>query len=237
MPLSAAQVVSRLKSGTFLGCLSDEILGALVRGGSSTTYPKGQTLCWRGDAGDCAYVVLSGKLKVTNTTADGREVGLNFIGIGDVVGEIGLLDGKERTATVSALEDSEVFVLHRRDLLPILAAHPESMLEIVRALCEKLRLATAIIEGSAHDMAARLADGLIRLANQHGVTRKGRIRIELEMSQTDLGNYIGLSRANVSRQLARFKTDDIIALEGGKIVIINEERLAKVASTVHVRRH
>lgn len=219
-----------LQRSSFLGALPDHVIGHLIRGGSQKNYAKGQVIFWRGELGDTALIVLSGRLKVTNTTEQGHEIGLNFLAAGDIVGEIALLDGGVRTANVVALENSNVFTVHRRDLIPVLSAHPQAMQEIVEALCAKLRIATSIIEDSSLEMGARLAKGLLRLAHQHGTARKDQIRIELTLSQSELGYYVGLSRANVSRQLAQMKADGILSFEGSKIVVLDEGKLTNVAT-------
>jgi CRP-like cAMP-binding protein len=220
-----------LKGSTFLGLLSDAALQALVRSGRLKKYAPGDIICRRGDQGDSVLVVCSGSLKIKNTTHDGRDVGLNFLGVGDVAGEIAVLDGGERTADIIALEETEVFVIQRRDVLPVLTSHPQAMLAIVEVLCEKLRTATAIIEDSTHDMLGRVARGLMRLAQQHGRRRKDRTRINMKLSQAELGSYVGLSRANVSRQLTELKARGAIAIDDAYIVILDEKALIAATST------
>jgi CRP/FNR family transcriptional regulator, cyclic AMP receptor protein len=220
-------VLTFLKGSTFLGLLSDTALQTLVRAGRSRRFAQDEVICRRGDEGDSVLVILSGSLKIRNTTLDGRDVGLNFLGVGDLAGEIALLDGGERTADVIALEETEVFVIYRRDVLPMLTSHPEAMLAIVEVLCDKLRTATAMIEDSTHHMTSRVARGLLRLAQQHGRRRKNRTRINLKLSQAELGSYLGLSRANVSRQLSELKARGAIEVDSAYIVILDEGLLVQ----------
>lgn len=228
-PHPSDEILAFLKGSTFLGLLSDSALTTLIRSGRTRQYSAGAIICRRGDIGDSVLVVLSGSLKIRNTTHDGRDVGLNFLGVGDVAGEIAVLDGGERTADIVALEDAEVFVIQRREILPILTIHPQAMLAIVEVLCDKLRNATSIIEDSTHEMLGRVARGLMRLARQHGRRRKDRTRINLKLSQAELGSYLGLSRANVSRQLTDLKASGAIEIDGAYIVIIDEALLTKAA--------
>ena len=228
-PHPSDEILAFLKGSTFLGLLSDSALTTLIRSGRTRQYSAGAIICRRGDIGDSVLVVLSGSLKIRNTTHDGRDVGLNFLGVGDVAGEIAVLDGGERTADIVALENAEVFVIQRREILPILTTHPQAMLAIVEVLCDKLRNATSIIEDSTHEMLGRVARGLMRLARQHGRRRKDRTRINLKLSQAELGSYLGLSRANVSRQLTELKASGAIEIDGAYIVIIDEALLTKAA--------
>jgi len=218
-----------LRNHTFFGGLSDTALDALIARGHTRRYAKGDTIYRRGAPGDSLMVLLAGRIKVTNINADAREVVLNFLGVGDINGEIAALDGKERTADAVAIEPCEVFVVYARDLLPVLRANPEALLEIVQILCEKLRSASAIIEDNTLEMRGRTARGLQRLAQQHGRTSKHGIRLQLTLSQRELGGYLGLSRENVSRQLGQLKDANVIRLEGLQIVITDEEGLAAIA--------
>jgi CRP/FNR family transcriptional regulator, cyclic AMP receptor protein len=219
-----------LRSNTFFGGLPDDALDALIGKGHTKKYAKGATIYRRGESGDSLMVVLSGRIKISNTTADAREVILNFLGVGDVNGEIAALDRRERTADAVALEDCEVFTVYARDLVPTLTAHPEAMLDIINILCDKLRSASAIIEDNTLEMRGRTAKGLLRLCQQHGRTGKDGVRLQLAVSQRELGSYLGVSRANVSRQLGELRDANVIRIDGTQITITDEEGLSAIAA-------
>jgi CRP/FNR family transcriptional regulator, cyclic AMP receptor protein len=220
-----------LRNNTFFGGLPDAALDALIRRGHTKKFGKGDAICRRGEPGDSVMVLLQGRIKVSNVNVDGKEVVLNFLGVGDITGEIGALDGNERTADAAALEPCEVFAVHARDLLPTLTAHPPALLEIIQILCEKLRSTSAIIEDNTLEMRARTARGLLRLARQHGRTTRSGVRLQLPMSQTELGNYLSISRENVSRQLGRLRDANVITVNDQQIIISDEEGLAEIAAT------
>lgn len=228
-PSKAARLLSFLRSNTFFGALSDEALDALIRKGHVRTFPKGGTIFRRGDPGDLLVVIVSGRIKISNVTADAKEVVLNFLEPGDINGEIAVLDGNARSANAIALEDSEVLAIHGRDLMPALLAHPQAMLEIMQILCQRLRATSAIIEDGTLAMRGRTAKGLLRLAHQHGRTSKDGIRIHPILSQDDLGRYLDISRENVSRQLGHLKDANVIRIEGSQVVITDETGLAAIA--------
>lgn len=226
---TAERIRPFLKNNTFLGGLPDAALDTVILRGHVKHYSKGETICHRGDPGDSVMMILNGRVKITNINSDGKEIVLNFLGVGDLSGEIAVLDGKERTANAVALENSELFVVYARDLLPVLAAHPEVMLEIMQILCEKLRAASAIIEDNTLEMRARVAKGLLRLAQQIGRTSRDGIRLDLTVSQSELGNYLGLSRANVSRQLSQLKIANVLRIQGAQLLIVDEKGLTDIA--------
>ena len=223
------RVLPFLKNNTFLGGLPDHALNDLIARGHIKKYSRGETIYRRQDPGDTLMMVLTGRIKVTNVNADGKEIVLAFLAPGDLNGEIAVLGGKERSANAIAVEQSEAFILYARDLLPALCAHPNVMLEIMQVLCEKLRLASAVIEDNTLEMSARTAKGLLRLAEQFGKREKGGIRLDVKVSQSELGKYLNLSRANVSRQLGRLKEANVIELLGTQILIIDEGVLTEIA--------
>ena len=227
----AERLLVFLKSNTFFGALSDAALDALIRKGHIKKFSRGDTIFRRGDPGDFLVVIVSGQIEISNITADAKEVVLNFLDSGDINGEVAVLDGNARSANVTALEDLEVFLIYGRDLMPVLLAHPQAMLEIMQILCQRLRATSAIIEDGTLAMRGRTAKGLLRLAHQHGRTSKDGIRIHPILSQDDLGKYLDISRENVSRQLGHLKDANVIRIEGSQVVITNETGLAAIAES------
>lgn len=217
-----------LKSGTFLGRLPEVVFDALVARGVIRSHAKGDFLYRRGEPGDRLFVVVSGRVKMTNVSAGAKEIVLHFLGVGDIFGDVAALDGAERAADAQALEDCEVFVLFSRDLIPTLLEHPDAMLEIVRELCRKIRVGAAFIEDSTLRMRGRIANGLLRLARQHGSVGQDGVCLELTMSQEELGNHCGLSRPNVSRELGQLKLAGAIKMEGARIVIVDQDVLVEI---------
>ena len=225
MTTSQDRAREALKALSFLGGLPDAMLEQLASRAHAKRYRKGETIITRGDDGDSLMIVLAGRAKISNITSDAREIVLNFLGKGDVIGEIAILDGAPRTASAFAIDDTEALVLYRRDLLPVLLKSPDTMLELIKILCEKLRAASSIVEENSLPMAARAAAGLLRLADQHGRVVKGGTLIDLKLSQRDLGSYLGLSRENVSRQLGLFRDIGVLRIDGSEIVILDRGAL------------
>ena len=219
-----------LTKNTFLGRLPDVVLDALVRKGQVRTYERGTLIYRRGDPSDSLMVLIAGRVKISNTSVGGKEVVLDFLGVGDIYGEFSALDGKERAVDAVALEDLEVFVVYSRDLLPTLIAHPHAMLEIIRVLCERARAGAAIIEDNTLEMRARAARGLLRLARRRGQRSADGATLQLTISQEELGKHLGLARTNVNRQLRQLKLANLIRIDGAKICIIDEKGLEEIGA-------
>jgi CRP-like cAMP-binding protein len=219
-----------LDDNDVFGALPETDLVRLIAYGSTRRYATGETIFQRGEAGECMMIVLSGRVKIANYSADGKEAVLNFIEPGQVFGEIALLDGRARTADAIAIEPTELFELYRRELLPFLEDHPGAAIRLIEVLCEKLRHTTRIVEDIMFlNMAPRIARGLLRLAEEHGRRRGGRTRIDFKLSQRDLGGYVGLARENINRQLRAWRSQGHVTVEEGYITILDEQALRRIA--------
>jgi len=219
----------------FLGRLPDDALDSLLHKGQLKRYGKGEAVYQRGDPSDSLMVLISGGLKLTIISMHAKEIVLQFVIPGETFGEIGALEGSGRSSSAVVLEASEVFSMRMRDLLPALTAHPHCLIEIVRSLCLKVRVGTSLFEDRTLRMSGRVARGLFRLAHHLGRRRKDGIHLQLTVSQEELGNYLGLARANVSRQLGQLKRAGVIRIDGARIVITDERGLARLADAASPR--
>lgn len=219
-----------LKSLELLGALPDSALAELARRGHMASFKAQEVIFRRGDPGDHVLMITRGRIKIVNTTTNAREIVLNFLGPGDVLGEIAAFDGGARTADAVACEATNAFLLARRDVMAVLAAEPGALMPIVARLCAKLRAASEMAEERLLSLTGRCAAGLLRLARQHRSAAKDGTLIDLTVPQKDLGNYLGMSRENTSRQLGLLKEQGFIRMAGGRIVILDEPALEEMAS-------
>lgn len=171
-------------------------------------------VCRQGEPGEALYIVMSGKLKVTTQSEDGREVILAILEDGDTFGEMSLLDGRPRSASVSTVQESELLVIKRHDFLSCLERHPKVSIALLVILSSRLRDIDAMVEDMRFlDIRSRLAKTLLRLAQQHGrTTPGGGVRLDLNLSQEDLGNLIGATRESVNKQLRSWEEDGVLGL-------------------------
>lgn len=232
MTKKPSEIRAMLQARSFLGVLPDAAIDLLIQRGRTAALRKGQAIYERGDDGDSLMFILSGRVKIYNVTGDGREVVLNFLGPGDVNGELAVLDGRARSASAVALEAADVLVVYRRDLIPLLKANPDSALGIIDVLCGKVRAMSSMIEHNALDMSGRMAGALLRLAEQHGQQGKDGTVIDLKLSQRDIGAYAALSRENANRQLNELANAGFIRLDGATITIVDIEALQDVAQAL-----
>ena len=198
----------------------DEILAFAVE----RRFPRGTTLMAKGDPGGSMMAVLAGRLSVSSVSADGREITLNIIGPGELVGEFGLLDGKPRSNDVIAVEDTTVMVIERKDFMPFLLRHDTLVERLLVVLCDKLRRTSMALEEIAlFDVPVRLARLLVKLAADYGrpvpASEGEGVRIDLKLSQRDLSNLVASSRESVNKQLRVWRETGTVDLEDGFIVL------------------
>ena len=216
------------QESAFLKCGAN-VIDEIMRHARVIRLARGDVLYRQGEPGDSMVVVVTGSLKVTKVTAEGKDIVLGFLKPGALTGEIAALDGLERTASVIALEPVEAVAIYRRDLLPILRGSPDALFGLLDGLCGRLRATNKLVEGHTMEADARVADCLVRLAAEHGsVQAKGTV-IDLKLTQRDLGSHLGLTRETVSRTLSAFRDEGIIEIDGTQIRITDKERLAEIA--------
>jgi len=183
-------------------------------------YAAQQTIFLMGSPGDSMLAVLSGTIRISVPSADGKEVVLAILGPGEICGEIALLDGKERTADAKAATDCSVVVLERRDVLAFFAQHPDAWAKLVDVLCERLRFADQqMAEFALSPVPVRLARALLRLAISDDRALSGPARVHL--TQRELGNIIGATRESVNKYLRAWQRKGYVRIGGRLIAITN----------------
>lgn len=184
----------------------------------------------KGDLGTSAMAVIRGRVKICTFSADGREIILNIVNPGSLFGEVALLDGRERTADAVALEETDLAVLERDRFLPFLAANPEIAIRLLAVLSERLRQTSALLEDALlRETPSRIARGLLRLADTFGRSDPDGTRINIRLSQQQIGSLVGISRESVNRQVGEWTRAGHLAVDGGFIVLRDRTALERLA--------
>lgn len=207
-------------------------LEALLSLAKTSFIKSRQVVCSRGEPGDALYVLITGKLKVTAESGDGRELILAILDAGETFGEMSLLDGKPRCASVTAVQDSELLVIRRQDFLLFLEQHPKVAIELLAILTQRLRgMDDMMGDVRFLDVRRRLARMLHRLVMQHGRTMNGGgVRIDLHLSQEDLGNLICATRESVNKHLKAWEDEGWLSVVQNGLVIHRLDTLEATAT-------
>ncbi len=191
-----------------------------------------EVLFQKGDPGDALYGVLSGRIRISTNTPGGKELIFAIMDPGEVFGEIALLDGMARTADASALGPSKLLMIHRRDFLGFLEREPRLAIHLLRLLCERLRHTDELVEDAAFlALPARLAKRLLSLSECHGEPDPRGVRVELRISQNELGQLTGTSRESINKHLQRWRKKGWVALGRNRVMIRNCEALQELVDT------
>ena len=192
-------------------------------------YAAGETVFLMGSAGDSMMAVLSGSVRISVPSPEGKEIVLAILHAGEVFGEIAVLDGKGRTADARALTECSLAVLDRREVLSFFERHPQAWLRLVEVLCERLRVTDQhIAEVALLELPARLAKAMLRVSAAEP-DAKGRAAPQVALSQRELGNIVGASRESVNKCLSDWQRRGIVKIEENFIRISNPAALEKLA--------
>jgi CRP-like cAMP-binding protein len=151
-------IAGQLKKIDWFDELPGEMLAALAKKVRKRHLSQGEILFNKGDEGDSLFAILSGKVKIFTQDNQGREVALNRVGAGEIIGEMALLDYEPRSAGVVALEKTSALELSREDFMDIMRRQPDLALSVIRNLSSRLRQNTSYIE-QITDMSRRVAKG------------------------------------------------------------------------------
>lgn len=185
---------------------------------------RGELLLLEGEPGEFLYYLRSGRVKVFNTSADGREQVLRIFQAGETFNEVPIFDGGPNPASALVLEEGTAYFLHRADVQRLLAEHPLIALGVIRVLASRLRHLVKLVGNlSFKHVSARVAT--ILLLHSEDVTGKTPHRL----TQQELAALVGTAREMVGRALKAFEQEGLITLEQGRITIVDRGRLEEAS--------
>jgi len=192
----------------------------------------GAALFHKGDTGADMYVIVSGLLKAFSTGPDGDDVVFRLMGAGEVTGDLAAFAEGRRSASNVALEDCELLMIQRRELLPVLRQCPEIAIRLIAALATRMiRLSESLEDKSLRPVSARLAKCLLTLVDRwHEPAKGGGMRITPRISQGELGDLIGATRESVNKLTRQWGASGVISMSDRVITIKDRAALEKLAA-------
>jgi CRP/FNR family cyclic AMP-dependent transcriptional regulator len=180
-----------------------------------------------GDAGNGCYRVEDGLVKVTMMSRSGVERILAFLGPGAIVGELAIVDGRPRSASVVAVREAALKFLSRSTFEEFAGEHPEVYKNLVKVLATRLRLTDeAVAAGSFLSLKGRVARTLLELAEDFGRNvGSGRVVIHQKIGQSDLAAMTGIARENLSRVFNDWRRRKLVTRLSGYYCLENKARL------------
>jgi CRP/FNR family cyclic AMP-dependent transcriptional regulator len=203
--------------------------GALIAQAHMRKCVADETIFLMGSPGDSMMAVLSGNVRISVPSADGKENVLAMLGAGEIFGEVALLDGGERTADARATTESSLAVLERRDVLSFFERHPSAWPSLVEMLCERLRSTDRqMAEVALLGLPVRLAKAMLRMAAPESATN-GYSVAHIRLSQRELGNVVGATRESVNKCLRIWQRKGIVRIAESLITIVDRSALEELA--------
>ncbi|MFZ1082746.1 MAG: Crp/Fnr family transcriptional regulator [Candidatus Kryptoniota bacterium] len=218
------EAIEFLKNAPIFEELEEKDFTRISACGVRKVYTKGEVILMEEESGSALFVIIFGEVKVVRIGEDGREVILGILGPSDIFGEMALLDGEARSASVIAMDDAELFIIHRKDFLSLLHEYPSIAISLLRHLTLRLRRADALIKSlSLKDAYHRVGYVLLQFADERGKIKQGRVEVDNLPVQQEIANMSGTTRETVSRTIGKMEKLKLINLNENRIVIRDYE--------------
>jgi CRP/FNR family cyclic AMP-dependent transcriptional regulator len=211
------------------GKLSASEIDSLISYARVGRYAVGREIFAKGSPGQSLMAVLHGSIKISSLSNDGKEIVFAIYNAGEIFGEIGVLDGEERSADATAMTDCELLVLNRRDFLRVLENRVDLCMILLRILCRRLRQTSEQVEDVMfRHLESRVAKALLQLAESVGLHGLQSASVELHVSQRDLGTMAGGSRESVNKILQNLHRRGLIDLGKASVLIRDVQALRRL---------
>ena len=219
--------LSVLRKHPIFSDLDSEALDQLCRYAKHTVLKRGATIFSKGDPGNSLYAVISGTVKISLSSPDGRNAILNLVGPGELFGEMSVLDGQDRSADATANANCEIYVIDRRDFLPFVRSQPALSMKFIELLCNRLRWTTDQVEQVIlQDLPGRLASALLGLAEKRKLEPESHT---IAITQQEISEMVGMTRESINKQLRAWAARHWVRLEHGAIVVLDAVSLRELA--------
>jgi len=195
------------------------------------TYKKKEEIFTEGDQPEWFYIVSKGKVKVTKLSHEGKEIILEIISPTDIFGGVAVLRNFPYPANASAMENSEVLKISRKNLMRLVDRFPNLMYCIALQLGDRMKSSYDSLKNIALErVEARIAALLIKLAHKIGVETKSGTVIDMRLTKQDVADMVGTTVETSIRTFSKFKKQGLLSDANGKITILDRKGLMSLSS-------
>ena len=196
-------------------------------------WAAGTVIFQRGDEGHYMIAIVSGRIKLSLISPQGRELAIRHMEPGTILGEMAILDGDPRSADATAVTATEGYVLAKRDLLPVITSRPGAAESVIRFLCTRIRETTERLETMAlYDLDSRVARFFLTTLKQiHGPELPDQANLQLSLSQAEIAAIVGCSRPKMNRAIVSLEEAGAITRQDG-IIGCHTGRLLRIAEPI-----
>jgi CRP/FNR family transcriptional regulator/CRP/FNR family cyclic AMP-dependent transcriptional regulator len=191
-------------------------------------YRKNVTIFHINAPGNALFILKNGLVKVTIEDQHGREIILRILYPTDFFGEMSLLDGMPRSATVTTQEPTDALIVYREHFLSLIERSPKILLNVTATLSRRLRRMNDLIRSLAfYDVYGKVARVLLNLVAEKGRATEQGMVIDLRLTQQELAELAGMSRETMTRTLRDFQQAGVVRIESGIITILEIDMLQR----------
>jgi len=220
--------IALLRRAQVFSTLSDDDLAHVARVTMSRRFDAGAIVFKEGDEGSTCYIVRTGRTRAIREHPDGRSITLAHFGPGDIFGEMAMLDGERRSATVEATEDTEAIAILSADMHRLLREHADISIKLIAALGQRLRDTNErLTRQSFQTVQSRVAATLVQLVAAARESGAGEGDVLITTTQAELAQLAGTSRESASRFLAVLERAGIITQGRGRLTVHDPEALGR----------
>ncbi|MFO0657823.1 MAG: Crp/Fnr family transcriptional regulator [Polyangia bacterium] len=219
-----------LKKLPLLADIPHDTLSQLADSVSLLDLRRRQVIYLPGDPGGAVYFLSSGRVKISKVTRDGKELTLDYRVAGDVFGELCLIEGGAREDMAEAMDQTLVIEVERGQFERLVQKEGLIGFRLVKVLAQRRRELEGKIENLIFkDVNSKLAELLLRLGQDYGVDDSRGTLVSLKITHQEMANLIGSTRETVSLTLSQFKRSGLIATDGRRVILSNQEGLRALA--------
>ena len=191
-------------------------------------YKKKQIIYSEGQHPNKLYYIETGKIKVYKTSDGGKELITSLLSPGDFFGHIPLIENAVYEEFAETLEESSIRVIPRKEFEHLLTHNQEVALKVIKLLANNIsEKEQQLVALAYHSLRKRVADALLTLKKKYAKESDGE-HFSISISREDLANIAGTATESLIRTLSDFKSEKLIEIKEGKIVILDEKKLANL---------
>ena len=193
-------------------------------------FGKDEYIFFEGDPSSWIGVVLEGRVKMIKHSENGKDVVLDLIAPGEMLGEMAAFNGEPYPATAQAMEPTVVAIIHQDDYLRLLKQYPALALRMIEELGRRLREAQETIKSMAVErVERRIARILLKLAATTGLSSEEGIVIEMPLTRQDIAEMAGTTVETAIRTMSKFRKKGLVQTKRGRVVILDPHQLVRIA--------
>lgn len=220
-----------IKNAALFSWLQEDELQRLAQRSEMVECKRNSTFYFAHEQSDSIFLVKQGRVKLTRTSAEGREVILDILAPGEIFGELAVTGEELRTHSATALDDAMVCIITRQEFEDLLKRHPEMALKVLKLVGLRRRELEMRLEDLIFQpVAARMVLTLLWQARRHGKPEAGD-SVSLPLTQKDLAHLVGASREAVAEQLAVFKTQGLLRTGYRSLVLVDPKGLMRTLTS------